>query len=420
VLERFAGIARTPLLLVLAQLAFLIAAVVARQPLTAMFTRDWGYDVVIYWQQSLALLRGSVPYVDFALEYPPLSLVPMSAPHIFGIQLDPTAYELRYLLVGVLLSTLVAITLLGILALERQAIHATRVPATYLVLLIPVALIALWRYDLFPAALTAVAVFALLRGTGAIAGACLGVAIGAKLYPIVLAPIFAAYLLVAGRRREAIRFAAVAVATTLIPVLPLLIVDAPAALSFLKYQIDRPLETETLPAGLLRLAGFIGLIPRPERLNAFSSENVVSPVADAILRVLPFAALALLSVVVVACVLRFREEQLATGRIATRTLVSYCVLAILAFLVTAKVLSPQYMVWLLPLAPFLSLRQAAVVAAIFALTSVVYPGMWLQLIADDPVPLVVLNARNVLLVALLVWLLLALAPGPRLDRRISP
>jgi uncharacterized membrane protein len=411
--RRDTGARGTAWLLVLAQAAFLVLLAAAHRGLTATFNPGWGYDVFMFQQFSLSLLHGSLPYIGFAFEYPPLALVPMMAPHLLGIQVDAAAYEFRYVLFGALLSTVVAVTLLGIVALHRPRLRATRVLATYLLLLIPAALIALWRYDLFPATLTLVALFAVLRGNAAVGGLCLGVAIAAKLYPIVLLPILAAYLLVPGRTREAATFIGVAAAAAIVPLLPGLAIDPTATLSFVRYQVERPLEIETLPGGVLRLAGLIGLMPRPERLNAFSSENIVSPEASAALAILPIVALALLAFVTICAFLRFREEHDARGRINTGTLVSFCVLALLAFLATAKVLSPQYIVWLLPFAALLPPRQALVFAAMFALTFVVYPGSWNQFIEYDPLPLIALNVRNLLLVGLLVALLVELAPSFR-------
>jgi hypothetical protein len=411
--RRDAGGRGTAWLLLLAQAALLVLLAAAHRGLTATFLPGWGYDVYMYQQLSLALLHGSLPYVGFAFEYPPLALVPMTAPHLLGMQTDPAAYEFRYVLLGALLSTVVAFTLLEIAALHRPRTSATSVLAKYLLLLIPAALIALWRYDLFPAALTLVALLAVLRGNAAIGGLCLGVAIASKLYPVVLLPILAAYLLVPGRRREAVAFVTVAVAASILPLLPALAVDPNAALSFVRYQVERPLEMETLPGGVLRLAGLLGVIPRPERLNAFSSENVVSPEATAVLAILPIVAIALLTFVTAWAVLRFRDEYNARGRVNTGTLVSFCVLVLLAFLATAKVFSPQYIVWLLPFAALLSLRQGLIFFAMFALTFVVYPASWSAFIAYDPLPLIALNVRNLLLVGLLVALVNELAPSLR-------
>src|SRR5206468_340512 len=62
--------------------------------------------------------------------------------------------------------------------------------------------ISLNTYDLFPAALTVGALAALLRRRDLLAFGLLGLAVSAKLYPLVLVPPAAAYLwTVAGRRR---------------------------------------------------------------------------------------------------------------------------------------------------------------------------------------------------------------------------
>jgi hypothetical protein len=79
-------------------------------------------------------------------------------------------------------------------------------------------------------------------------------------------------------------------------------------------------------------------------------------------------------------------------------------------LVTTKVLSPQYLVWLVPLAVLVRGRAGAAAAVLLAvamvLTQLVYPYRYEELVALDRGPVLLLTARNALLVAvaaLLAW-----------------
>ena len=105
--------------------------------------------------------------------------------------------------------------------------------------------------------------------------------------------------------------------------------------------------------------------------------------------------------------------------------------ALLAFIVTNKVFSAQYIIWLLPFAPLLRPRQAGLAAAVFVLTLIIFPFDYADLLAMRVVPVLLLNLRNVLAVALLSWLLVEYLPAPvrcrwsgvigiRGDRRSQP
>ena len=70
--------------------------------------------------------------------------------------------------------------------------------------------------------------------------------------------------------------------------------------------------------------------------------------------------------------------------------------------------SVQYIVWLLPLAAFLSRWQFRLAVVIGALSVGIHPLFYSQLIAQDRAVVWLLNIRNGLVVALLAWVLSAL------------
>src|SRR5207249_2134955 len=117
----------------------------------------------------------------------------------------------------------------------------------------------------------------------------------------------------------------------------------------------------------------------------------------------------LFGAVLASCLARFHEEQVA-GRVTSESLVAYSVAALLAFIATNKVFSPQYLIWLLPFAPLLRLRQASALLAICALTIVLFPFDYDHLLSMELLPVLLLNLRNLLVVALLVWLMVDRAP----------
>jgi uncharacterized membrane protein len=266
-----------------------------------------------------------------------------------------------------------------------------------------------WRYDLFPALLTALALLCLLRQRPGWAGIWLGLGIAAKLYPAALLLVFGAYYLASKNRPALLRLAlgcAGALAATLLPFL--LIAPGPL-LSFLQYHELRGLQLESLPAGAIVLAHVLGMTSAQLAFN-YGALHVDSPPAGAVLRWLPVVVVVIFGAVLAGCLARFREEQAAGGRVTSESLVAYSVAALLAFIVTNKVFSPQYVIWLLPFAPLLRLRQAGVLLAICAITIVLFPFNYDRLLSMELLPVLLLNLRNLLAVALLLWLLADRAP----------
>ncbi|HEX9374031.1 MAG TPA: glycosyltransferase 87 family protein [Roseiflexaceae bacterium] len=395
--------------LIVLQAIALLVIVFATLPLVYQrHTMDMG----LYYEYSLRLMQGQMPYRDFAMEYPPLALLPFTLPRLaaLGRALDFSGYVRLFLLQNAIYSTLVALTIVQILREWRPAPLAGPALALYALLVAVSAPLLPWRYDLFPALLTALALLCLLRGRPAWAGFWLGCGVAAKLYPIVLLPIFGAYYLAGRDRRALARLAlggAIALAITL---LPFALADPRDLTSFLRYHELRGLQIESLPAGAIVLAHVFG---RGAAQLHFShgALNLVSPLASAALKWLPLAFLAVFGVVSAAGLARFRQERAARGAIAHESLAVYMVAALLAFIATNKVFSPQYLIWLLPFAPLLRRRHAGAILAIFAITIVLFPFDYDALLAMHLAPVLLLNLRNLLVAALLIWLLIDRAPA---------
>jgi hypothetical protein len=79
--------------------------------------------------------------------------------------------------------------------------------------------------------------------------------------------------------------------------------------------------------------------------------------------------------------------------------------ALLALILGNRVFSPQYVIWLLPFAPFLPGRLRWLTLGAFALTAVIFPFAYDGLIHLELVPVALLVARNLALVALFTAIL---------------
>src|SRR5262249_61886230 len=106
------------------------------------------------------------------------------------------------------------------------------------------------RFDVWPAALTAAALAAALRGRYALGGAALGLGAAAKVYPALLLPVL---VIVAVRQRgvrAAIASAAAAVGTAVVVFLPFAIVGWPETWATLRHQLGGGLQVEPLASSV--------------------------------------------------------------------------------------------------------------------------------------------------------------------------
>ena len=405
-----------PAIIRLVSIQFLALLVVGLFTLLILIYRrhDSLNDLHLYYKSSLSLFRGQVPYRDFPLEYPPLSLLPMVLPQLvtLGQPLSFRSYLSIFLLENALLSTLVMLILVQILRYLQLRQRTMWVLKIYVVFVAISAPILAWRFDLFPALLTQLALLSVLVGRPTLAGIWLGFGITAKLYPIVLIPIFSIYYL-AGRKYNALlRLLLASIGATGLILLPFFLLARGTLFSFLRYHQVRGLQVETIPAGVISLAHMLGLTQARIDFN-YGAFHLVSPLADSVLKLQPFVFILAFLVISVTCLSRFQDEQANSGAITIESLVAYVFVALLTFMVTSKVFSPQYIIWLLPFAPLLPRRQTILMIAIFTLSILLYPWGYRLLLNFHPAFVVLLNLRNILVVALLLWLLVDRLPHRR-------
>jgi hypothetical protein len=359
-------------------------------------------DLSVYRGYGLQALAGSIPYRDFKVEYPPLGLVPMTLPLLAGPAggIDDIGYIWRFTLVqGVLAAAG------GWLLFEATGRSRSTLVRWAVLVGLAWASVAL-RYDLWPVLCVLVAVVVVDRHPGA-AGVALGLGTMLKLYPIALLPVLGAYAL-AGRDRAGFARLLVGCASVVVLVMAAAwVLAGPASLQWLVYQQERGLQIESLGAGLL--LGLHVLVGQPiEVAYAFGSVQVRAAGSDVLVAASPIVLALLLGAVIVVTALRFRQDAARLDRVPRASLELASAAAIAVLLVGSKVLSVQYVIWLLPFAILLGGRIGWALLAVTALSTAIYttdyPALWhLQ----TPM-IVVLLARNALLAAIAAWLIVEL------------
>jgi uncharacterized membrane protein len=363
-------------------------------------------DTPLYQGYGEKIVDGKVPYRDFPVEYPPAALPVFVLPALADHDDYESAFELLMWTCAVATIVLLAVTL------SAAGAGAVRLyAATAFAGIVPLLLgsVILTRFDLWPAALAAGALAALVSGRDRLGLGVLGLATAAKLYPAVLLPI--ALVWVARRRgpREAAVGLGVFAAVVVAIVLPFAILSPGGVAHSLTTQLGRPLQIESLGAAILLAAHQLGLYD-PTVVSTHGSQNLSGGLPGALAAV--ETALQLVALVAV-------WHLFARGRPDRERLLVASAAAVVAFIAFGKVLSPQFLIWLLPLVPLVSgsagIAACWMFAGVLVTTQLWFPHRYWDVVALDSVGWLVL-VRDVLLVALLAVLVAAIRPGSEAPR----
>jgi uncharacterized membrane protein len=382
------------------------------------YTRSQVLDTPIYQRYGDAMARGQIPYRDFAVEYPPGALPMFALPGLGepgqGQDVKPGfrhAFETLMWLCGAAALAAMAVVLVAIRAGPVQAWSALVFAA-----LAPLALgsVILSRFDLWPAALVALAVAAFVterRWSGSI---LLGVAISVKLYPAVLVPLVVIYAWKRWGRRSALTCLGLTASTVLVVFLPFVVLSPTGVWHSLTFQLSRPLQIESLGASLLVAAhhawGF-GVVQE----TSHGSQNLAGHAPSVLATVLTVLQVGSLAAV---WILFGRTRPTRDG------LIRASAAALVVFIAFGKVLSPQFLIWLVPIVPLVRGRRGLAAAALLlvamVLTQLWFPFRYWDYAGDfDPAVSWLVLGRNLVLVALAVVLVLpgrTSAPTARTSR----
>ena len=371
-----------------------------------------GSDTALYARYGEFVANGLVPYRDFFLEYPPGALVAIAPPAL--VTRGATSYSDLFVaeMVGVLILTIVvtAATLASLGMSRRRMIFSLAPLATAPLLL---GSVAAQRYDPVPALLTGVALLLAVRSLDVAAGAVLGLGAAAKLYPALLLPtiVVLAYRR-GGARRSAEAVAAFALVALAIFV-PFVSLSPDGIGHMLRYQLARPLQVETLGASaalVLHVVGGFGV----GLTTGYGSTNLGGARGQVVGLVQGLLAVGVLGWVLVRTTRRAQDSRGALLCAAT---------TVCATVALGRILSTQFVLWLLPLVPLVEgavgVSATAVLLVVTGLTRLWYEGSYDNVVHRlNPFGIGVLMLRNTTLLVLLGLLLLELARGPT-GRRVS-
>lgn len=335
---------------------------------------------VIYHGWYEVLKTGTFPMDDVTWQYPPGAALVMLAPGLL-----PWSYLTSFMvLTGVF-------DVLAMVLLVRAGIRGRRRYAGAWMWVVAVPMLGPTVYARYDLLVTAVAIAGLLAlGRRArLAGALLGVGGLLKVWPL---------LAVIGTRRGGhTRRTWTAAATTAAGVGFLVAAAMNGAFQFLTFQRDRGVEIESLASLPIHWARMAGDWQGQVTLN-YGSVEFIGPWVHTIARVSLVTTVLAFGWLLV-WRLRARVWQPATPYDAALA-------ALLLFTVTSRVISPQYMVWLIGLAAVcLTVRGttqkpvAALILLASGLTVLEFPVMFGPVAGSSPSGVALLTSRNVLLLA---------------------
>jgi hypothetical protein len=355
-------------------------------------------DIALYQTYGERLAGGLVPYRDFGFEYPPGALPAIVLPALVTgtVHAYRIAFVAELALVGV-----VAVLLLDAVLRRLELPRRERILSLAVVALAPLLLggVILTRFDLVPAALVLAALALAVAGRRRAAALVVGVGAAVKLYPALLLPPLAIDAWRRGGRRELAIVLGLAVAPVALAYIAFFALAPDGVLDSLGRQIGRPLQIESVGAGLLlalHQAFGMGL----GWTSGSGSQNLTGTGAGVLA--------ALQGVVqVVAVVLVW--VAYARGPSTAERLVRYGAASVVAFVALSKVLSPQFLVWLVLLVPVVGgpRRRAALALTVVAcaLTAVWFPARYWDLVRDfDPLVSWLVLLRGLVLLGLLAAL----------------
>jgi hypothetical protein len=304
----------------------------------------------IYHHTGEAILRGQIPYRDFFIEYPPGSLLAFVPPALFSS--NRGAYAALFAIE----MALVVVVALVLIALAARRLWGTW---SYVVPVVTFAAAALLLYNLILARYDAVVTLTLALSTLCVAlggryllvaYTSLGFGAAAKLVPAL------ATLPLATMRRGAARgYLAFFAVLALFFAPPLLLASEGLARSF-AYQAERGLQVESLAASVLLKLGCV----THTTFDYGAIEVRGCGVEFASSLSFPLTA----SLLLITVLMMYREYR--ARRLAVEHYPRYAAALILAYMLGSRVLSPQFMLWLLPLVPLVGRRFAKIgISAVF-------------------------------------------------------
>ncbi len=353
-------------------------------------------DLKFYFNYATKIISNKeVPYKDFYVVYPPLSLLVFIIPALFTKN-----FYTYSILFGIEMVIFLGILIYLIFLISKNLKKDYRLPILFaLSLTMCLGYIITKRYDIFVSFLTIISIYLLLKDKYTFSALFLSLGILAKLYPIIFFPLYFLYIYKRKNKKEAIIFSVYFMLFLIITLMPLFIIVPPKSAGFYSflYHFTRPLHCESLYGGLLLLLEKTKLpVLKAPLKNDIYGWSIYSPLSPILLPLSTVLILLFFSFILI----NFWKEK----KVSKDIFLKYIFLFLLVFIVFNKVLSPQYLIWLLPLAVLVfDIKNFKIFFLISILTLIIYPFSYTSLIKKELWIVLLLILRNFLLLYLFLY-----------------
>jgi uncharacterized membrane protein len=359
----------------------------------------------VYFGYAEMIAQGQLPYRDFAVEYPPLALVFLALPRLIASGITMYIYLFA---AQILLFDLLGLFLISSLS-RRLGLNLVATLAIYTLAVLAIGPLFITRYDLIPAIMVLLSIYAFSRSKYKLSWAILAIGMMTKIYPAVIAPVFLLYHFRHRQYRHIITGVGAFAITTAIIMVPCLLLSADSFWQSFSYHAQRGLQSESTYASFLLVGHTLGINTVGLEFG-FGSNNIASPLADTLAKFSPLVMLLSLALVYWFFYKSYDKTAAAEGMPTAISqpdminITNYSLLAILAFMVTSKVLSPQFIIWLYPLVPLVAGRWRKASWLIFIIiglmTYYIFPLNYDEFLQLETKVIDILFWRNILLIAM--------------------
>jgi hypothetical protein len=224
-----------------------------------------------------------------------------------------------------------------------------------------------------------------------------------------------------GKLRPALLLASATVVMAALILAPFVAIAGIGAFSWLEYAIARSVQIESVPGAIALLANVMGG-PDARIYHGFGTWQVESPLLSILSPTWTLFTGGLVIALALAIWHRYRVERVEFGGLVPRTQINQLLAALMVVLVSARVLSPQYLFWVVPFVALSSRPKTLFFLATCLVTTFVYPLNYQEYMNQEAYAVVATNIRNAMLVAFTIWVIApdVLAALSSIRTRFSP
>jgi uncharacterized membrane protein len=356
-------------------------------------------------------MQGFFPYSEFSAEYPPVAMLLFLLPRV--VSGESYNFYVYWFEIEMLLFSCGNILLISYIVWKRWSDIGKLATALglYSLFTMMIGFIIAARFDVVASFLILAIVAAAISDRKLTAWILIGVGIMTKVVPLFVAPL----LLIVHYRDKQKNWLfigpviALAAATTI--ALPFLAASAEGLARTFLYHAERPLQIESSWSTPILFMQFLGYGVR--MFASYGSHNLFSPLAELLATISGPVTLIFICLGYWVFWKRISSaEALGDKNYFSDQLVRFTALTLIIFIAGGKVLSPQFVIWFLPLMVLIYDPDRnyllTIFGAILFMTQIEFPFLYGELLGLNPGMIILVATRN----ALIIWLAVTMMRKP--------